>query len=480
MYIYGNSCSVNNECETGYSLYFPCINSITRGENSCSEFYIVDNATKQEVDLREIDDITLNMSGRYNCSFGSYSYPENIKSLQVERFSEILYDIDFSNIINRVSLYIDIVDENHNLIESFAYNENLVLDIAIEGAIGYFLTNSSKDGILNLKGYDTYTYMFLGWNIDESDGECGLESVYDYLIEDRKLVYTVADDCIIRAVYQKRRDYTIRMADDNYNSSFVVDYMGKTTTVREGDYITALEGHEIKVSCIPNGVRPYKFVKWEDGNNNPYRVFIVEGDDLTVALKAHCSLNVEEDYIEYGDNIDASTLNNFKNIYPEIKDSIFVEKYHIDNIYINNCEIDVLNDDPYIKIVNGGDIQIINIDVSGNIKCSLNNVGGDCKIFIDNYEVLPSAIDKNEFIFEFGGGIIKILGVDSCVFGITIGKEVIYDKGKCMLCLSSEDTLKLHPGDLIVDGGVVVNGNPYGISPVKFATVTNITPLVVK
>lgn len=480
MYIYGNSCSVNNECETGYSLYFPCINSITRGENSCSEFYIVDNATKQEVDLREIDDITLNMSGRYNCSFGSYSYPENIKSLQVERFSEILYDIDFSNIINRVSLYIDIVDENHNLIESFAYNENLVLDIAIEGAIGYFLTNSSKDGILNLKGYDTYTYMFLGWNIDESDGECGLESVYDYLIEDRKLVYTVADNCIIRAVYQKRRDYTIRMADDNYNSSFVVDYMGKTTTLREGDYITALEGHEIKVSCIPNDVRPYKFVKWEDGNNNPYRVFVVEGDDLTVTLKAHCSLNVEEDYIEYGDNIDASTLNNFKNIYPEIKDSIFVEKYHIDNIYINNCEIDVLNDDPYIKIVNGGDIQIINIDVSGNIKCSLNNVGGDCKIFIDNYEVLPSAIDKNEFIFEFGGGIIKILGVDSCVFGITIGKEVIYDKGKCMLCLSSEDTLKLHPGDLIVDGGVVVNGNPYGISPVKFATVTNITPLVVK
>ena len=49
-----------------------------------------------------------------------------------------------------------------------------------------------------------------------------------------------------------------------------------------------------------------------------------------------------------------------------------------------------------------------------------------------------------------------------------------------MFCLSSEDTLKLHPGDLIVDGGVIVNGNPYGISPVKFATVTNITPLVMK
>ena len=49
-----------------------------------------------------------------------------------------------------------------------------------------------------------------------------------------------------------------------------------------------------------------------------------------------------------------------------------------------------------------------------------------------------------------------------------------------MLCLSSEDTLKLHPGDLIVDGGVIVNGNPYGIPPVKFAKVTDITPLIIK
>ena len=68
MYIYGNntSCSVNNECETGYSLYFPCVGTLTRGENACFDFYIVDNATKKEIDLREVDDITLNISGRYN------------------------------------------------------------------------------------------------------------------------------------------------------------------------------------------------------------------------------------------------------------------------------------------------------------------------------------------------------------------------------------------------------------------------------
>ena len=49
MYIYGNNCGVNNECGFGYSLYFPCIKTITRGENACFDFYIVDNSTKEEV-----------------------------------------------------------------------------------------------------------------------------------------------------------------------------------------------------------------------------------------------------------------------------------------------------------------------------------------------------------------------------------------------------------------------------------------------
>ena len=335
MYIYSNSCGVNQECETGYSLYFPCVKSITRGEISCSDFYIVDNATKKEVDLREIDDIALNISGRYNCNFGSYSYPENIKSSQVEKFSDVLCDVDFSDIINHVELHIDIVDETHKLIESYVFDENLILDIAIEGAVGYFLDGSEEHGVLNLKGLDSSTYMFLGWNIDESDAECDLENIYDYLIKSRNLKYTIEDDCVIRAVYQKRREYTIQMSDDNYNSSFIVEYMGKKTEIREGDFITVLEGHDIKVSCIPNDVRPYKFVKWDDGYKNPYRVLNITGDDLKVLLKAYCSLNVD-DYIEFDDNIDANVLNNFKTIYPDIKDSIFVDDYHINNIYINN------------------------------------------------------------------------------------------------------------------------------------------------
>lgn len=479
MYIYNNSCGINNDCVSGYSLYFPCIGTINRGENACFDFYIVDNITKQEVDLREVDDITLNMSGRYNCNFGSYSYPENIKSLQVEKFSDIVYDINFSDILNNVKLYIDIVDENHLLIESILFDKDLVLDIDIEGAIGYFLKGYEKDSVVNLNGYDTNSYMFLGWTIDESDESCDIENIYNHLITNQNLTYSIFEDCVIRAVYRKRREYTINMDSNNFNSSFVVEYMGIKTTLREGDSITALEGHDIKVSCIPNNIKPYKFVQWSDGYKNPYRVITVSGDKLNISLKAQCSLNINNDK-EYIDNIDASLLNNFKTIYPDIKDHIFVDSYFIDNIYINNCEIDVLNDTPYIKLIDGGYIQIININKTGNLKLSINNIGSDCEVYIDKQQISSSIVEYNEFLFEFDGGIITITGNDSCIFGLTLGKEIIYDKGKCMLCFSSDDTLKLHPGDIVVDGGVIVNGNPYGISSVRFAKVTNIKPLIIK
>jgi hypothetical protein len=455
------------------------VGTLTRGENACFDFYIVDNAIKKEVDLREVDDITLNISGRYNCNFGSYSYPENIKSLQMERFSENVYNVDFSDIINHVQLYIDIVDENHNLLESHLFNKSSLLDIAIEGTIGYFLNGSNDNGILNLKGYDTYTYMFLGWNIDEADGECYQENIYDFLIKNKNIVYNISDDCSIRAVYQKRREYTIQMAVDNYNSSFIVEYMGVKTELQEGGSITSLEGHDVKVSCIPIDVKSYKFVKWDDGHKNPYRIFNVGGDDLVISLKAYCSLDDNNDIL-YEDIIDASVLNNFNRIYPEIRDRIFINNYYIDNIYVNNCEIDILNNVPYIKIIENGYIQIINIDKRGNFKISLNSIGINCNLFIDNYEIPPSVVDKNEFIFEFDGGIITLVGDDACIFGLKINKEVIYERGKSMLCLDSETTLNFHPGDLTVDGGIIVNGNPYGISSVKFANVTNVTPLIIK
>ena len=477
-----NSCSenLNRECNNGYSLYFPCISSITRGENPCIDFYIVDNANMKEMDLRDVDDITLNISGRFNCNYGSYSYPEHIKSQQFERFSELIYENDFSDIIiHNVILYIDIVDESHELINSYLFDNNIILDIAIEGSIGYFLNGLNEYGILNLTGYDSENYIFLGWNIDEHEGECDLENKYDYLIKNNNIIYNVYEDLIIHAVYQKRREYIIKMDIENYNSSFIVEYMGKKYNIcQEQDFVKVLEGHEVKISCIPSDVMPYKFIEWSDFYKNPYRVLKVGGDDLNILLKAYCKLSDID--VTYIDDINANELNNFKTIYPNIIDRLHIDEYYSGNIYIRNCDVDLLNGDPYIKIIENGYIQIIDINCEGNIKLTLNSTCDECKLFLNNYELFPSVVEKNEFVFEFSGEIMTIKGNDCCIFGLKINKEIVHDIGKCTLCLSSEDTLKFNVGDLNIEGGVIVNGNPYGISSVKFAKVTGIAPLIIK
>ena len=110
----------------------------------------------------------------------------------------------------------------------------------------------------------------------------------------------------------------------------------------------------------------------------------------------------------------------------------------------------------------------------------MNYFGGDCRLFIENREIPSSIVDRSEFLFEITGESIILRGDNCCIFGFKIYKEVIYDRGKCSLCLSSEETLKLQPGDLNIEGGVIVNENPYGIPSVKFAKVTNIAPLIIK
>ena len=133
------------------------------------------------------------------------------------------------------------------------------------------------------------------------------------------------------------------------------------------------------------------------------------------------------------------------------------------------------------------DFETFKTENTTNINNLINTAKSELQTNINNEataretkdnEILSSIIEKNEFIFEFDGGIITLTGKDSCIFGLKLYKEVIYDKGRCMFCLTSEDTLKLYPGDLTVEGGIIVNENPYGISPVKFARVTDIAPLI--
>ena len=84
------SCDAGTKyCTNEYALYFPCLKDVTRGQNVCFDFYIADGSTQDVVDLRTVDAITLNLNGQFNCSYGSFSYPDNILSLQKEEYSQI-------------------------------------------------------------------------------------------------------------------------------------------------------------------------------------------------------------------------------------------------------------------------------------------------------------------------------------------------------------------------------------------------------
>ena len=491
MYNKGNSCYnvLNQECESGYSLYFPCISSITRGENPCIDFYIVDNVNMYETDLREVDDITLNVSGRFNCNLGSYSYPDKIEYVQHEDFSEKIYDTDLSDIIiHNVDMYIDEVDEYNNVLNSFVFGaENF--NIYIDGVVGKFFEGFEKYGVLDLVANDTWYHMFLGWYVEEKD-ECESGNIYDRLIKSNRLTFNVTDDCVIRAVYRRRKTYNIKISPDNAYSKFAVYYMNGTTYLdHEYQYVRVLEGHDVKLRCLPyeiytsdNQIKPSKFVKWDDGFENPIRVLKVGGDNQTIYLKAYClySEDIAED-VTYIDNIDPNELNKFSGSYPYKRNELFVDSYFFDNIYVRNCDIiSVDGGISHIVLYSGGYIQIVNISETGRFRISLGVESGKCRLYVGDVEILPTDDTNNIFIFDYNGEDIIIKGDGSYVSGLSLSKEVIYDRGKCALCLSSEDTLKFYTGDLFIEGGVIVNGNPYGISSVKFAKVTNITPLIIK
>ena len=92
-----NSCDAGTQyCSEGYALYFPCLKDITKGQDACWEFYVADYgakgaynlaaadpnisdddlanlAGKETVDLRDVDAISLNLIGAFNCPYGTYT-----------------------------------------------------------------------------------------------------------------------------------------------------------------------------------------------------------------------------------------------------------------------------------------------------------------------------------------------------------------------------------------------------------------------
>ncbi len=491
-----NSCSAGTQyCTDGYALYFPCLKDITKGQDVCFDFYIADSSTKDVMDLRDVDAISLNLIGPFNCHYGTFSYPDNISSLQTENYP-IVYSDDFEqNELNcHLTLFkVHLDDEPNSEIYYSSKEDDFYLGTEVE-----------------ISAYDTPTHIFVGWTtLNLNDGVCGGEELTDNIISKSNVYhFIIEDDVIIFALYRKRRTFRIVSDPTNVSSFFDVYYdnlirpyhiSNKSDEVYDDtendesghkvDYVDVLEGYNIVVECIPNGTQsdsseseelsePYKFVKWKDGEKSRYREFKVGydtksfEDGLTINLKAVCIGPVPPYELDYKE---VSFYNEFDE-----------EGIHINSNYYDKHTVSsngVKQDNGYLHF-NDGTILLSSAGIEDGIKVNLYaRSNEDCEIYVTindysaNMTITPQD-EYKEFSFYFtkcNSSDIEIRTEGECfIERIEVCEEVIVNKGKAQLCLDAETTSNLPSGNLSINGAITVNGVSYGLATTQIGTVNKL------
>ena len=302
-----NACSDGpGYCAEGYALYFPCLKDITKGQDVCFDFYVVDFAGKNAkdiaaaldpntdtgsgkelADLRDVDALSLNLIGVFNCPYGTYSYPDNISSLQTENYP-LMYSEDFGK---RCLCHLDVIKID---------SKSDASDFG-EGKSADFYSGTE----VRLRAEDTPTHIFKGWAIlDDEDEDCPEETWDDYIKSyDRDYNFIIETDMIVFAVYRPREVYSVISSTTNRHSYFIVTYnnityLAVSNRPDEGyddgyDVIeNVLEGYHMFVKCIPcedilgsDLDEMYVFLKWKDGVTQRCRCFEIGKDTSNFTSK---------------------------------------------------------------------------------------------------------------------------------------------------------------------------------------------------
>ena len=522
-----NSCSSGpTYCAEGYALYFPCLKDVTKGQDVCFDFYVADYAGRNELtsdldslpdtgkelaDLRNVDAISLNLIGAFNCPYGTYSYPDNISSLQTEEYP-VIYTNDFGSrkLCHLQVIKIDIGDDSDSD-DQYYYEED-----------DYYSGTS-----VTISAYDTPTHIFEGWALfDTDDEDCPDSTIYDDIISTENIyTFTIENDINIYAIYRPRKVYTIIVDPDNESSYFIVNYKNTDYPLRNKkkeifndgfDSVEILEGYHFVAKCIPsadfiNNPNPiaYKFVKWSDGNTSRCRLFdtddetIKVGDDETIKLKAECvgpvpyfeyedeTILYNDEFDEDGIHIDTAFLN--VNITDYYGDEYTVSSYDVDHKFIEGKG--------YLYF-NNGILVLSSFNIEDGVKINIHAKSDDsCNITVDvNGYSLTKTISNSEFKdYEFyfsksNKSVIKISSDGKCLIDLLeVCREEIIDKGKARFCLSSEVTSKLPSGSLSVNGAIAVgelgvdeNGeltvnNPqaYGLATTQIGTINRLPKITI-
>lgn len=511
----GNGCG-DNPCPQGYSLYFPCLKNITRGEDACFEFYVVNNAIKDVVDLRDVDALSITLTGNFGCTLGTYTYPSDdnyIRPLQTQNYKSVLDE----GFLERKKCNLTVISVNTNLDEISEYN--------IDGAVGRYF----EGDMVSLEAFDTESYIFVGWvDIDSDlDDDCD-----DYFFStDRSISFEINSDKNLAAVYRNRRTFKITTVETNSFYSYYKDGdelpLHNGHIVKEGEYIIV---RSIPVNCI--------FSNWnEEGigeswhtNKGNIVMQIEVSSDITLNID---NLNVEEDTIFGSDwsgnesdyyyfdlNLIGFSFDYLISNYNIKTDKGFIEEHKLtqnilseDLVYFDGMNaLDVFtytpvgyeniycycvgdntmlkigdeNNNGYIKFSNPGvkDETIVEIYCMKHSDCDTCSIS----VSLDNEtqieEVEDSDITRLMFIFnksDFETITISTIGEifpeeksGYCFIDrIVVSDMVLVDKGKAALCLPSSVTKTFHRGKITATGAIMIGGSTYGLPCTSIGTITN-------
>lgn len=528
-----NSCDAGTKyCSDGYALYFPCLKDITKGQDVCFDFYVADygaknaydlavanyNTTKPEdledlanlagketVDLRDVDAITLNLFGAFNCPYGSYSYPDNISSLQTEEYP-VVYREDFGERHLCTLEVIKVNKENGEIIDG-------------DDSDAYEFYSGTW---IRLEAKDMKDYIFVGWDFlkDTDDEECPDDDWIEHLDTRTSLEFQITENMRVLAVYKKREVFSI--ISRSRTAYFTVDYKHTTyiisnseneemfDRIERGDGLievdkieNVLEGYHIVVNCIPNRIyntnKMHEFCQWNDRTNERYnqcRDFIVGRDTLpyqdgnTIKLNAICEGSVP--YVEptyeslpYTDIVDE------EGVYVTVIKSTDVPDY-----YYGDCEHILSTEEVYQKYIGEegvlyfrfGTITMSSAGIEDGIKINIHAKADDyCELHVTvNGQTAVINVSTEEFkLYEVyfnkcDKSDITITSYGECyVDMVEVCEEKIIDRGKAQFCLPSEVTENLPSGPLSVNGAIMVDGKTYGLATTNIGTVNKLPKITI-
>lgn len=535
-----NSCDAGQStCAEGYALYFPCLKDITKGQDACFDFYVADyagknaynlalangelnpDAGKELADLRDVDALSLNLIGAFNCPYGTFSYPDNISSLQTEEYP-LMYDLDFGHrTLCHLSFFM--IDSENTDSETY-YNTKE----------GDFYSGTK----LELTAEDTPTHIFMGWALLDDEEECP-EDEWNIISHDRNYRFIIQNDIIILAIYRPRKTYRIISDTNTELTVYGIKYDGHHYTVgnRPNDIIidgqdkdghdvvfSVLEGYHMVVTAYPGedqiGPTPkksYKFISWGDGVKDRCRIFTVGTDTGFFEEKG-------SNYIMLLAKSDGPYLYDIDNSYVDIipAPDVFDEEgihifYYDDDDIIHNYDLEGFDSDGFPEIsirdyygdgqyvisteeayqkfisedgylfLHFGNIELTSLGVEDGIKVVIEAKADDyCELRVTvNDTTAQIIVSQDEFksyeiLFrKCNKSNINITAYGDCLIDrIEVRKEEIIDKGKAQLCLPSEVTENLPSGPLSVNGAIMVNGKSYGLATTQIGTVNKLPKIM--